>query len=103
MAILEVLYRLTGGENWDAFRYLTALANGAVVYLLYKITNRQFHSRKADCLVLIGFRVLRSDYFLYDLPLWDYAGADLRAGSFLCLAYFFWKKEGSALPFSPAF
>lgn len=53
-AILEALYRLTGGENWQAFMYLTALANGAVVYLLYKITDKLFQSRGADCLVLIG-------------------------------------------------
>ena len=44
-AILEFLYRITGGENWNAFRYLTALANGAVVYLLYKITESSFTAR----------------------------------------------------------
>lgn len=72
-AILEALYRLTGGENWNAFRYLTALANGAVVYLLYKITDRQFHSRKADCLVLIGsaacIQIILYTTFLYGIML----------------------------------
>lgn len=72
-AILEVLYRITGGENWDAFRYLTALANGAVVYLLYKITDRQFHSRKTDCLVLIGsaccVQIIFYTTFLYGIML----------------------------------
>ncbi len=54
VAILEALYHITGGENQDAFRYLTAVANGAVVYLLYKVTDKLFHSKKADVLVLIG-------------------------------------------------
>ena len=72
-AILEALYRITGGENWDAFRYLTAAANGAVVYLLYRITDRQFHSRKADCLVLIGsaccVQIILYTTFLYGIML----------------------------------
>ena len=54
-------------------RYLTALANGAVVYLLYKITDRQFHSRKADCLVLIGsaacIQIILYTTFLYGIML----------------------------------
>ena len=98
MAILEVLYRLTGGENWDAFRYLTALANGAVVYLLYKITNRQFHSRKADCLVLIGsaccVQIIFYTTFLYGIML----GLAFALGAFYALLIFLEKgRIGSAV------
>lgn len=72
-AVLEILYRITGGENWDAFRYLTALSNGAVVYFLYKITDRLFQNRRADCLVLFGsigcIQIILYSTFLYGIML----------------------------------
>ena len=52
-AILELLYRLLGSENWKAFMYLTALSNGAVVYLLYRITDQLFTKKKISNLVLL--------------------------------------------------
>ena len=72
-AILEVLYRLTGGENWKAFMYLTALANGVVVYLLYRITDRLYHDQNADCLVLLAsmgcIQIILYSTFLYGMML----------------------------------
>ena len=97
-AILEALYRLTGGENWNAFRYLTALANGAVVYLLYKITDRQFHSRKADCLVLIGsaacIQIILYTTFLYGIML----GLAFALAAFYLLLGFLEKNRGRLPP-----
>ncbi len=87
-AILEFLYRITGGENWNAFRYLTALANGAVVYLLYKITEKQFHSKMADCLVLLGsafcVQIVFYTTFLYGIML----GLAFALAAFYLLAVF---------------
>ena len=72
-AALEALYRLTGGENWNVFRYLTAMANGAVVYFLYKITDSLFHSKETDCLVLLGsagcIQIILYTTFLYGITL----------------------------------
>lgn len=87
-AILELLYRITGGENPDAFRNLTALANGAVVYLLYKITDRQFHSRSADYVVLAGsvccIQMILYTTFLYGIML----GLAFALGAFYLLLIF---------------
>lgn len=72
-AILEGLYRLTGGENWKAFMYLTAFANGCVVFLLYRITHKLYGSKKADCLVLLlsmgCVQVMLYTTFLYGIML----------------------------------
>jgi len=73
MAILEALYRFTGGENWKMFMYVTALSNGAVVYLLYKITDRMFHKKLATIFVLLAsmgcVQLLLYTTFLYGITL----------------------------------
>lgn len=53
VGILEALYRITGGENQKAFMYLTALSNGGIVYLMYRITDRLFSGKRAAHLVLL--------------------------------------------------
>lgn len=72
-AILEALYRLFGQENWKLFMYLTAIANGAAVWLLYLITDRLFHSKKADILVLFAaagcVQIVLYSTFLYGMML----------------------------------
>lgn len=87
-AILEVLYRLTGGENWKAFMYLTALANGVVVYLLYRITDRLYHDQNADCLVLLAsmgcIQIILYSTFLYGMML----GLAFALGAFYALLLF---------------
>ncbi len=87
-AILEVLYRLTGGENWKAFMYLTALANGVVVYLLYRITERLYHDQNADCLVLLAsmgcIQIILYSTFLYGMML----GLVFALGAFYALLLF---------------
>lgn len=87
-AILEVLYRLTGGENWKVFMYLTALANGAVVYLLYRITNRLYHDQNADRLVLLAsmgcIQIILYSTFLYGIML----GLAFALGAFYAVLLF---------------
>lgn len=87
-AILEVLYRLTGGENWKAFMYLTALANGVVVYLLYKITDRLYHDQNTDRLVLLAsmgcIQLILYSTFLYGIML----GLAFALGAFYALLFF---------------
>ena len=87
-AILEVLYRLTGGENWKAFMYLTALANGVMVYLLYRITDRLYHDQNADCLVLLAsmgcIQIILYSTFLYGMML----GLAFALGAFYTLLLF---------------
>lgn len=87
-AILEALYRLTGGENWKAFMYLTALANGMVVYLLYKITDQLYHDQNADRLVLLAsmgcIQIILYSTFLYGIML----GLAFALGAFFTLLLF---------------
>ncbi len=87
-AILEFLYRLTGGEKWKAFMYLTALANGVVVYLLYKITDRLYHDKNADRLVLLAsmgcIQIILYSTFLYGIML----GLTFALGAFYALLLF---------------
>lgn len=87
-AILEALYRLTGGENWKTFMYLTALANGVVVYLLYRITDRLYHDQNADCLVLLAsmgcIQIILYSTFLYGMML----GLAFALGAFYALLLF---------------
>ena len=87
-AILEALYRLTGGENWKAFMYLTALANGVVVYLLYKITDKLYHDQNADRLVLLAsmgcIQIILYSTFLYGIML----GLAFALGAFYALLLF---------------
>lgn len=52
-AFMELLYHLAGGENWKVFMFVSALSNGAIVYLLYKITDRLFHSKRINHLILL--------------------------------------------------
>lgn len=84
-AILEFLYRLLGSENWKAFMYLTALSNGAVVYLLYRITDRLFSKKRISNLVLLlsmgCIQIMLYTTFLYGITL----GLALALASFLCL------------------
>lgn len=86
-AILEFLYRLCGWENWKAFMYLTAAANGAVAYLLYKLTDVLFKEKKVTILVLFlsmgCVQILLYTTFLYGMML----GLSLSLGGFLCLLY----------------
>ena len=86
-AILEVLYRLAGEENYKLFMYVTAVSNGAVVYLLYKITDRFFESRKINCLVLLlsmgCIHMMLYTTFIYGIML----GLALALASFLMLWY----------------
>ena len=92
-AVLEFLYRIAGGEYPDAFRYLTALSNGAVVYLLYKITDRLFQSRSADFLVLAGavgcVQIILYTTFLYGMML----GLAFALGAFYLLLIFLEKEK----------
>ncbi|MCI9306188.1 MAG: hypothetical protein HFI28_06880 [Lachnospiraceae bacterium] len=92
-AILEGLYRLAGEENQKLFMYITALSNGAVVYLLYKITDRLFHSKRINYLVLLlsmgCIQIMLYTTFLYGIML----GLALALASFLFLLYFFEEKE----------
>lgn len=87
-AILEALYRLTGGEHWKTFMYLTALANGAVVYLLYKITDALYHDQNADRLVLLAsmgcIQIILYSTFLYGIML----GLAFALGAFYALLLF---------------
>ncbi|MEI3525158.1 MAG: glycosyltransferase family 39 protein [Eubacteriales bacterium] len=87
-AILEVLYRLTGGENWKAFMYLTALANGVVVYLLYRITDRLYQDQNAERLVLLAsmgcIQIILYSTFLYGMML----GLAFALGAFYALLLF---------------
>ncbi len=87
-AILETLYRLTGGEKWKAFMYLTALANGAVVYLLYRITDRLYHDQNVDRLVLLAsmscMQIVLYSTFLYGIML----GLAFALGAFYALLLF---------------
>ena len=87
-ALLEALYRLTGGENWKAFMYLTALANGVVVYLLYKITDKLYHDQNADRLVLLAsmgcIQIILYSTFLYGIML----GLAFALGAFYALLLF---------------
>ena len=87
-AILETLYRLTGGENWKVFMYLTALANGAVVYLLYRITDRLYHDQNADRLVLLAsmgcIQIILYSTFLYGIML----GLAFALGAFYAVILF---------------
>ena len=87
-AILETLYRLTGGENWKVFMYLTALANGAVVYLLYRITDRLYHDQNADRLVLLAsmgcIQIILYSTFLYGIML----GLAFALGAFYAVLLF---------------
>ncbi len=73
VAILEILYRLSGWENQRAFMYLTALSNGAVVFMLYRITNLLFHKKKINNLVLLlsmgCIQVILYSTFLYGITL----------------------------------
>lgn len=73
VAVLEVLYRITGGENWKAFMYLTALSNGAVVYLMYRITDKLFSGKRAGHLVLLlsmgCIQMMLYSTYLYGLAL----------------------------------
>lgn len=84
-AILELLYRLLGSENWKAFMYLTALSNGAVVYLLYRITDQLFTKKKISNLVLLlsmgCIQIMLYTTFLYGIML----GLALALASFVCL------------------
>ena len=84
-AILDLLYRLLGSENWKAFMYLTALSNGAVVYLLYRITDRLFSKKRISNLVLLlsmgCIQIMLYTTFLYGITL----GLALALASFLCL------------------
>lgn len=84
-AILEGLYRLTGGENWKAFMYLTAISNGAVVYLLYKITEKLFQKKRTTLLVLLAsmgcIQIMLYTTFLYGIML----GLSLSLAAFWCL------------------
>ncbi|MCI8374548.1 MAG: hypothetical protein HFI29_03810 [Lachnospiraceae bacterium] len=86
-AILEGLYRLAGEENHKLFMYVTALSNGAVVYLLYKITKKLFHSEKINALVLLlsmgCIQIMLYTTFLYGIML----GLSLALASFLFLLY----------------
>ena len=52
VALLELIYRVTGGENWVVYQYITAAADGFTVYFLYKITHRLFNNKKTDLIVL---------------------------------------------------
>ena len=102
-AILELLYRITGGENWKVFMYLTALANGAVVYLLYKITDRLFQKKRVCVLVLISsmgcIQIMLYTTFLYGITL----GLSLALSAFWFLLLSMeqekagWKQAGYAL------
>ena len=87
-AILEALYRLTGGENWKAFMYLTALANGVVVYLLYRITDQLYQDQKAERLVLLAsmgcIQIILYSTFLYGIML----GLAFALGAFYALLLF---------------
>lgn len=87
-AILEGLYRLAGEENQKLFMYITALSNGAVVYLLYQITDRLFGSKRVNCLVLLlsmgCIQIMLYTTFLYGIML----GLALALGAFLSLLYF---------------
>lgn len=93
-AVLEFLYRLAGKENWKLFMYVTALSNGAAVYLLYKITDRLFRNRRMNCLVLLlsvgCIQMMLYTTFLYGIML----GLALSLAGFLCLLYFLDEKSG---------
>jgi len=101
--ILELLYTLTGGEKWKAFMYLTAFSNGAVVYLLYKITDKLFQKKRISVLVLIGsmgcVQILLYTTFLYGIML----GLALSLAAFLVLLFSLeekntgWKQIGYGL------
>ena len=52
VALLEIIYRITGGENWVIYQYITAVSNAFTVYLLYKITHRLFNNKKTDLAVI---------------------------------------------------
>lgn len=54
VAILEVLYRISGWENWMLLMYLNAAANGVIVYCLYRITGRLFRDDGISRLVLFA-------------------------------------------------
>ncbi len=87
-AILEALYRLTGGEHCKAFTCMTALANGGVVYLLYRITDRLYHDQNADRLVLLAsmgcIQIILYSTFVYGIML----GLAFALGAFYCLLLF---------------
>lgn len=91
--ILEGLYRLAGEENHMLFRYVTALSNGAVVYLLYKITDKLFHNEKINTLVLLltmgCVQIMLYTTFLYGIML----GLALALASFFFLLCCFEEKE----------
>lgn len=91
-AILEGLYRISGGENWKLFMYVTALSNGAVVCLLYRITHELFEKERIDRLVLLGsmgcVQLILYTTFLYGITL----GLALSLGAFYAVLLFF-KKE----------
>ena len=86
-AILELLYRVTGGENWKVFMHLTAVANGAVTYLLYKITDKLFQKKRATIIVLFAamgcIQIILYTTFLYGIML----GLALSLAAFLFLLY----------------
>ena len=92
-AILEALYRLFGQENWKLFMYLTAIANGVAVWLLYLITDRLFHSKKADILVLFAaagcVQIVLYSTFLYGMML----GLAFALAAFYFLLIFFEKEK----------
>ncbi|MCI8599230.1 MAG: hypothetical protein HFJ10_12470 [Lachnospiraceae bacterium] len=87
-AIMECLYRITGEENRRAFMYVTALSNGAVAYLLYKITDFLFHKKRITHLVLFlsmgCIQVFLYTTFLYGITL----GLALSLASVYCLLLF---------------
>jgi len=87
-AVLELLYRLAGEENWKLFMYLTAAANGMTVYLLYKITDLLFHKKRANLLVLIlsmgCMQLILYTTFLYGITL----GLAFSLAAFLFLLLF---------------
>lgn len=52
-ALMELLYRLAGKENWKLFMCLTAISNGALVFLLFRLTALLFQKKKTTVLVLL--------------------------------------------------
>ncbi len=93
VSILEILYRITGGENWKAFMYLTALSNGSTVYLLYRITDKLFSRDRITRLVLLlsagCIQIMLYSTFLYGITL----GLALSLASFLFLLKCLEEKE----------
>ena len=90
-AVMEAVYCMAGGEYWKCFMFLNAISNGGIVFFLYRITDKLFHSKRVCNLVLLlsmgCVQLILYTTFLYGITL----GLALSLAAFWMLLLYFEK------------